>query len=354
MEMPNSMTYGSPIDDPLYSAHKPLQIGNDTIYLPDHPFKVVGCAQQVSSTFFDRRGPEAKEIPSTNYATLAKGRKTSALLFSSAPVTPDDIFPDASPLQFAILRTFIQATWLFSTELSSRLDSVALMTANQIPSLRNGFWKQEVLGWEQEALASLQIAMAHYAIGPRTLDRKGQGVSWAKPETAAEKTQCTIQKMKAIRGFVNVNFFGLVFILTFSVLAMIIDLSLLKFLVYLSRFRRVLGPRIERWIQDGGWQLQRRAHEGEGYRNWMNLEAEIPLTEKAILLKDLPILRVPGKSPGIVQARTFGSMQGRTESREALRPVTSDASVRESGDVEEQQGVKIGGKWFMFWRRLGN
>jgi hypothetical protein len=59
---------------------------------------------------------------------------------------------------------------------------------------------------------------------------------------------------------------------------MIIDITLLRFLIYLSRFRRQLGPRIERWIQDGVWQLQRRAYEGEGQRDWIGLEGEIPLT----------------------------------------------------------------------------
>jgi hypothetical protein len=71
---------------------------------------------------------------------------------------------------------------------------------------------------------------------------------------------------------------------------MLINISLLKFLIYLSRFRRQLGPRIERWIQDGVWQLQRRAYEGEGQRNWTQLESEIPLTDKGCVMKDLPIM----------------------------------------------------------------
>jgi hypothetical protein len=249
-----------------------------------------------------------------------------------------------------MIETFVHATWLFSTILAIRLASPQIMTGAIIKSMPDHFWTTEVYRWEQETLASLQIAMAYYAIGPQTLDQRSEGTTWAKPVTPEEKAQCGIVKMKSLGNFVNINFFGLVFILAFSVLAMIIDLSLLKFLIYLSRFRRVLGPRIERWIQDGVWQLQRRAYEGEGYRNWTNLEAEIPLTERTELLKDLPILWVPGKSPWMVQTRTFGSMEGRTESQEALRPVTG-GSARASGNVEEQQSEKEGKKRFMFWRR---
>ena len=69
-------------------------------------------------------------------------------------------------------------------------------------------------------------------------------------------------------------------------------------MIFLTRFRRALGPRIDRWIQDGVWQLQRRAYEGEGYRAWTDLEADIPLTDER-KLKDLPILWVPGKSPAL-------------------------------------------------------
>ena len=123
---------------------------------------------------------------------------------------------------------------------------------------------------------------------------------------------------------------------------MIIDITLLKFLVYLSRFRRQLGPRIERWIQDGVWQLQRRAYEGEGQRDWTDLESEIPLMSKPCKLKDLPILWVPGKSPMVMQARTFGS----TGSQETLRPVGDI-----EGGTDDQQSAKRASKWYRFGRR---
>jgi hypothetical protein len=128
---------------------------------------------------------------------------------------------------------------------------------------------------------------------------------------------------------------------------MLIDISLLKFLIYLSRFRRQLGPRIERWIQDGVWQLQRRAYEGEGQRNWSNLESEIPLTDKGCMMKDLPILWVPGKSPMVMQTTTFGSTMG---SEEALRPVVHTVQSG-SGSEHQQRTAMPRSRWYMFGRR---
>jgi hypothetical protein len=140
----------------------------------------------------------------------------------------------------------------------------------------------------------------------------------------------------------NINLFGLVFILTFSLLALVVDITLLKFLIYIARFRRHLGPRVERWIQDGVWQLQRRAYEGEGQRDWTDLESEIPLTEKRTLMKDLPIMWLPGKSPMVVQPGTFRS----TGSQETLR--SPDDAV-DGGNTERR--VRPGSRWYMFTRR---
>lgn len=96
----------------------------------------------------------------------------------------------------------------------------------------------------------------------------------------------------------NINVFGLSVVIALSVTLALLDICILRIMIYLARFRRALGPRIDRWIQDGVWQLQRRAYEGEGYRGWSDLEADIPLTYER-KLKDLPILWVPGKSPDL-------------------------------------------------------
>ncbi|KAF2180391.1 hypothetical protein K469DRAFT_714765 [Zopfia rhizophila CBS 207.26] len=54
--------------------------------------------------------------------------------------------------------------------------------------------------------------------------------------------------MRKLGGFVNINVFGLVFIVAVSSIVAILDITLLKFLVYMSRFRRALAPRLDRWV----------------------------------------------------------------------------------------------------------
>lgn len=143
----------------------------------------------------------------------------------------------------------------------------------------------------------------------------------------------------------NINVFGLAFILSFSIFLAILEITLLKFLVFLTRFRRSIGPRIDRWIQDGIWQLQRRAYEGEGHRNWTDLEADIPLMEKGQKLKDLPIMWLPGKSPAMMQTNTFGSQT----SVESQRPLRGETHLQDGDDAQSMENE--GKRWYNFPRR---
>jgi hypothetical protein len=75
----------------------------------------------------------------------------------------------------------------------------------------------------------------------------------------------------------------------------IIDITFLKFLIFLSKFRAALAPRIDRWILDGVWQLQRRAYETQNHHNWSGVEGEIPVYTEEKEFKDLPFLWLPAK-----------------------------------------------------------
>ena len=145
----------------------------------------------------------------------------------------------------------------------------------------------------------------------------------------------------------NINVFGLSFIVAFSCLVAILDWTILKFLIFLSRFRRALAPRIDRWIQDGVWQLQRRAYEGEGYRQWTNLEADVPLTQAGQTLKDLPILWVPEKTPTDSSSEAYalvGSFGSQHPS--SKRPTVQDEEMAETGSQDRK-----GRAWLGMFRR---
>jgi hypothetical protein len=68
----------------------------------------------------------------------------------------------------------------------------------------------------------------------------------------------------------------------------ILDIIILRFLIFLDRPKQVLSPRINRCIQDGVLQLQRRAYEAHGQGTWSDLNKEVPLTRAKDTLEELP------------------------------------------------------------------
>ena len=93
----------------------------------------------------------------------------------------------------------------------------------------------------------------------------------------------------------NINFFALVFVITISCFVVVLDITLLKFLIFVSKFRRLTGlsGRLSRWTQDGVLQLQRRAYAAQGKGKWKNLDEDVPLTVSKELLEDLPVASEP-------------------------------------------------------------
>lgn len=54
-----------------------------------------------------------------------------------------------------------------------------------------------------------------------------------------------------------------------------------------------LAPRLDRWIQDGVLQLQRRAYEAQSEATWTDLDKDLPLTTFEEKLSDLPTESLP-------------------------------------------------------------
>ena len=87
--------------------------------------------------------------------------------------------------------------------------------------------------------------------------------------------------------------FALSFIVAVSCTATLLDLILLRFLIYMSRFRAALSPRIEHRIQNGVFQLKRHAYEDEGQGLWERHDKEIPITSETAELPDLSVDTFP-------------------------------------------------------------
>ncbi|KAF2264053.1 hypothetical protein CC78DRAFT_617092 [Lojkania enalia] len=272
----NTVSYRHPIDDPVFSAHKAIKYRtytypNDTEYASDEPLSVLGCTEQYQFCTAQESCTKLGRLPNRGWA---------------------DTHPDATDLQRAVLKHLININSVFHLLNIRNLRASSQLRSGLGTSLPNDQWVNEVIGWESSIWAQLQIAIPDYAIG--LASRYPVSDAYIQPpSTPAQKQLCGMQKMPKSGGFVNINVFGFSFIIAFASLVTILDMTLLKFLIHLGKFRRVLSPRLDRWIQDGVLQLQRRAYEAQGQGTWEHLDDEIPVTETKELLTELPVAALP-------------------------------------------------------------
>ena len=200
-------------------------------------------------------------------------------------------FPKASELQLEVLRL---ALVLLNVNDISNGPKLGLYQANDLivntntRELANDQWVNEITFWESLALAGMQIMLSDIAIGFNRIDPDADSYTDA-PITASQKTLCKSMKMRKAGGFANINVFGFAFVITFSIVVVVLNLTILRFVLFLSKFRRALAPRIDRWAQDGIFQLQRRAFDAQGEGSWIDLEKEIPVTGDRSKLAELPV-----------------------------------------------------------------
>ncbi|KAF2822182.1 hypothetical protein CC86DRAFT_262550, partial [Ophiobolus disseminans] len=253
----NSVVYAQPVEDPIFAAHKPRRAislvsnATATYYLSDFPVAVFACREQVRRSQTD--------------------------------------YPGATLIQLTAIQVLQSSAFIMSTAaaLSSGLKAGDGMQGRKfVPSLSNDQWLKELVGWETHVWAGLQHLVADYAIGAAARV-PGMTASTRHEMNEGEKALCRSVRMRMSGGFVNINVFALSFIIALTCTFTLVDIVLLRILIYTGKFRRALAPRIERWIQDGVFHLQRRAYEEQEQVEWERLNKEIPVTVEKAKLPEL-------------------------------------------------------------------
>lgn len=154
------------------------------------------------------------------------------------------------------------------------------------PGLPDDQWIQEVAAWEAFVWTGYQTMLSASVIGPKAFDPDGDDYR-EEPTSLGDRKLCQSLRMRKSGGFANINVFALAFLTTFAILISMFSMFVLRFCIFLSRFRKALAPRIDRWVQDGIFQLQRRAFDAQDEGHWVGLEKEIPITDQRVRLNQL-------------------------------------------------------------------
>ncbi|KAF2709058.1 hypothetical protein K504DRAFT_408484 [Pleomassaria siparia CBS 279.74] len=265
----SGITYEHAVDDPLFGAHRiATDKFNNTVYKPDLPVGVMGCVEQ-----------------SQYCVSHSRIEQVCTELGNSETVLSSKDLTGARPIQLAALELLKDMPRLeYATTRRLNISAAVLPIPSAIPSTQ---WINEAESWTSYVLSMSQLVFSDYAMGPaaRTPSIRDQV---QPPRTDGEKALCNAQKLRKSGGFANINLFGLVFVVVICFTLLTLDLLLLPFLIITSKRRRgLLDSRLNRWIQDGVLQLQRRAFVAQGEGSWEKLENDIPVTSYGEKLSEL-------------------------------------------------------------------
>ncbi|KAH8707661.1 hypothetical protein GQ44DRAFT_662719 [Phaeosphaeriaceae sp. PMI808] len=339
----NQVRYQVPVEDPFFSAHKPFNwIGsttvNTTVYFSDWPNAMMACKQQFQ--FCHAR--KAKDDFCTDLTFLPDAANSTN-------------FPEASDVQIAGLSLILGASFKYSNwnapskglNATSKFSSSNGYVTEEFPKDQ---WVSEVVGWEKYIWATFQAYISDYAVGYNTRVPALKGFLKTNL-TKGEKELCAMQRMLKPSGVMNISVLGLAIVVTFAVLFAVADLVVLKFLIFFKRFRKVMAPRIDRWIQDGVFQLQRRAYEASNEGVWVRQDTEVPATIDDQLLCELSAgsaryccTHTCAKKNGDIVMPKVGIKRGMTVMSDATMVFDGDDNDASSRDDSLKKDIKLHNK----------
>ncbi|KAI8940468.1 hypothetical protein NX059_004153 [Plenodomus lindquistii] len=106
-------------------------------------------------------------------------------------------FPEASEIQKSLLRLLTFSSYIRDlNEADTCLAEPMMNRGNfKIDTIRDDWWKTEMLNHEHEVWIAWQILISQYVISPGVSDPLAAAY-YVKPSTTAEKRLCGVQKMK--------------------------------------------------------------------------------------------------------------------------------------------------------------
>ncbi|KAI9784416.1 MAG: hypothetical protein M1816_000840 [Peltula sp. TS41687] len=287
----NSVLAAEPIDDPIFSAHRPIVTlasnrNSGIFYGADRPAGVIGCIEQ-----YQFCNPNMHELrgctPLTGIVEATELARTTTNLNPFQSATMDR-------LRDAILNWSCGIA-IAGYDQAGLLAERQVITSTQLPLPRN-HWQVEVEDWHGTVFAAIQRFMVEHTIGP-------DDAAWLKylqkPNTTAELAMCHTQKVRVGSNFSNINVFGLAFIIALGGLIILTNLVLRNVIVrLLARRPNCQSGMAVPWLQDGLLQVQRIAYQACGEGTWEGLGDTVPVTKRGELLRNLWDLSESSSSQG--------------------------------------------------------
>ena len=262
---PNSVSYKSPVHDPLYQATLPVTLTDlddkvYTTYSQDFWVSVLACADK-----FQLRNP-------------ANGLSTS-LTSSSAIIEEIDSLLLTTELQYAIwfilYYAFKSSTtfWTVHSRGANSLRASDIVGGSDFlsPGLPDNQWQIEATELFSVSLAKIQQMILSYATGPAYFH---EGLAF----NPGNKDLCQRQKIRGASGYLSFSVLGVSIILVLGCLFITTALFLDSTVGFLRRKLDWDDHKRLQWAVDEKLQIQRLAFEETGQGTWTGGTDAVPMT----------------------------------------------------------------------------
>lgn len=296
--------YTEPSDDLWLSAHQPmtrqLYVDDDTevtvtYYGPDQPFSVLACVEQ-----FQFCNPASTSNSTSRCTTPASGTQISdyATNQDSFRRVFDNEHQVATALAFGIALDAASINSVVVRAPPVPILAASLITAQDSLPPAPSQWILETENWFQIGLAAMQRLTVEYISGPPAQYAE-YVVEDEKNHDAGLKWLCGNQKIRR-NDYTNFSTLAISIIFGMGLLIIGVSLYLETFVGYVRQRWRKGRWKQRAWWAEGTLQLQRRAFEGMGVRDWEFGEWDrVPVTRKGKVWSALgnwdEMLRVKGQ-----------------------------------------------------------
>lgn len=323
----NSLTYGAPVSDPLFSANIPrafsvpkYNVTNATLWEPDDYVNVLGCIDQ------------------HQYCNLKNSKCTT--LMGSGTALESILALNMSDKQLAIAVRIAPQQSILSMHFSvNGRGSAALRASESVyelsqVGLSNDQWMKEVSSWFAISVAKIQEIPIRWATGPSYVPAGAKLQHASLPE---DIQLCNSQIILSPGGTTSFSVLGIGIILIVGILLMLLSLFLDSLTGYFrSKLHKDDYKRVQ-WGLDGIFQLHRLAYEAAGQGTWTGGANSIPITKQGDLIR-VPDFHIDSRHP------TLCMREKREDPAQLPDQITTTAlsSDQSPGGYEDQKGPFFG------------
>ncbi|CAK4034557.1 Hypothetical predicted protein [Lecanosticta acicola] len=271
----NSVTYPAPVYDPIFAAgidadeRVSLALNstyNFTVYEPHYSISLIGCTEQYQICL----GEDGACTPLVPMNLLLPAMSNLKGLRLAHTITAGRFSLSNIKSSISTVASIGGANALLASRTLDDLEQMARLPKDQ--------WRREVTNWFAVGLAQIQAKMLAYATGPND----PAFYPYLNVSSAGYLHGCGNQRIHSASGQVNFDLAALIILIAVGAAFIVFGLAFESVMDWITKRRPQWRRKHAAWVVDGLFQIQKRALEAEGIKDWQFEESEVPISKEQV------------------------------------------------------------------------